>query len=100
MKGHESIRVRVRAFGVLGSLLPGRETTVTGPAPVTVGQVLKTVCRRNPDLTCAVLSDQGELLSGVQVFVNGQNARHAQGLSTPVPDRAEVLVLRGDVVGG
>lgn len=100
MEGQASIRARVRAFGVLGSVLSGEGATVTGPGPVTVGRVLESICSGQSDLARALLTEQGDLQPGVQVFVNGLNVRHAQGLDTAVPDGAEVLLLRGDVVGG
>lgn len=99
MAGQQRISVRLRAFGVLDSLLPKTEVHFTGDQ-VTVHQVLRAVCEGKSNLARALFNEQDELQVGVQVFLNGHNVRHLAGLRTPVPDGSEILVLRGDLVGG
>jgi len=52
-----------------------------------------------PGLKERLCDEQGELRRFVNVYVNGEDARHSGGLAAAVPADAEVLVLPS-VAGG
>ena len=59
----------------------------------TVGDVLAALVGQYPGLRQQLLTDDGELNRFVNVYVNGQDVRYLDGLSTPVGDRDEVRLL-------
>ena len=65
----------------------------------TLGDVLDTVASRWPLLHRRIRDDQGQIRRYVNVFVDGEDCRHAGGLGTPVRDGTEVQVIPS-VAGG
>jgi molybdopterin converting factor small subunit len=59
----------------------------------TVGELVTSLAGQYPGLSGQLLSDGGELNRFVNVYVNGQDVRYLDGLSTPVTDRDEVRIL-------
>ena len=59
----------------------------------TVGEVVTELSARYPSLKSQLLTDDGGLNRFVNVYVNGQDVRYLDGLSTPVADRDEVRLL-------
>ena len=59
----------------------------------TVGEVVDALSARYPALRGQLLSDAGELNRFVNVYVNGQDVRYLEGLSTSVAERDEVRIL-------
>ena len=59
----------------------------------TVGQVVDALTEQYPSLKSQLLTDDGGLNRFVNVYVNGQDVRYLDGLSTPVADRDEVRLL-------
>jgi sulfur-carrier protein len=59
----------------------------------TVGEVVDALSDKYPALRGQLLSDAGELNRFVNVYVNGQDVRYLDGLSTSVDDRDEVRIL-------
>ena len=59
----------------------------------TVGEVVTELTARYPSLKSQLLTDDGGLNRFVNVYVNGQDVRYLDGLSTPVADRDEVRLL-------
>jgi molybdopterin synthase sulfur carrier subunit len=68
-------------------------------ATSTVGTVLDTLSREHPALVRRIRDEQGVLRRFVNFYVDDTDVRDLQGLETPVPDGAELLVLPS-VAGG
>jgi molybdopterin synthase sulfur carrier subunit len=65
----------------------------------TLGDVLDRLETAAAPLARRIRDEQGQLRRFVNVYVDGEDARRAGGLQTPVPAGAEVLVLPS-VAGG
>ena len=59
----------------------------------TVGEVVTALTAQYPSLKSQLLTAEGDLNRFVNVYVNGQDVRYLDGLSTPVADRDEVRLL-------
>ena len=59
----------------------------------TVGEVVTALTTQYPGLKSQLLTAEGDLNRFVNVYVNGQDVRYLDGLSTPVADRDEVRLL-------
>lgn len=59
----------------------------------TVGELLDGLVARHPSIRGQLLTEGGELNRFVNVFVNGQDVRYLDGLTTAVADRDEVRLL-------
>jgi molybdopterin converting factor small subunit len=59
----------------------------------TVGELVGALLERHPGLGGQLLTPDGELNRFVNVYVNGQDVRYLEGLSTPVVERDEVRLL-------
>jgi molybdopterin converting factor small subunit len=59
----------------------------------TVGELVGALLDRHPGLGGQLLTPDGELNRFVNVYVNGQDVRYLEGLSTPVAERDEVRLL-------
>jgi molybdopterin converting factor small subunit len=59
----------------------------------TVREVVDELSTKYPSLRGQLLSDAGELNRFVNVYVNGQDVRYLEGLSTTVAERDEVRIL-------
>lgn len=64
----------------------------------TVGSIIMELENQNPGVAERML-DNGELRRFINVYVNGEDIRFAQGLETEVPDGAEVSIVPA-VAGG
>lgn len=72
----------------------GGERRIELPATaVNVTAALDTAFERHPRLRRRIFTEQGELRSNVNVFIDGRNIRFEDGLATAVPEAAEVFVL-------
>lgn len=65
----------------------------------TVRSVLDALSHEHPALVRRIRDEQGELRRFVNVYVGDTDVRDVQGLETPVPDGARLLVLPS-VAGG
>lgn len=68
-------------------------------ATSTVRTVLDTLSREHPALVRRIRDEQGALRRFVNFYVDDTDVRDLQGLETPVPDGAQLLVLPS-VAGG
>jgi molybdopterin synthase sulfur carrier subunit len=62
-------------------------------AGATVGEVVDALTEQYPSLKSQLLTAEGELNRFVNVYVNGQDVRYLDGLSTAVAERDEVRLL-------
>ncbi|MET7392526.1 ubiquitin-like small modifier protein 1 [Dactylosporangium sp. NPDC005572] len=66
---------------------------------VTLGAVLDEIATRWPRLERRLRDERGSLRRYVNIYVDGEDCRRLSGLTTPVPDGAEIQVLPS-VAGG
>ena len=88
--------VTVRIPTVLRRLTGGRDEVAT--AGSTVGQVFAEVGREHQEFLGRI-TEGGEVRPFLNVFVNGDDIRFAQGLQTPVRDGDEVSIIPS-IAGG
>lgn len=72
------------------------EASVQG---ATVGDALDDLYAEHPELRDRIAGDDGELRRFVNVYLAGEDIRFLEGLTTPVPDGAELTILPA-VAGG
>lgn len=65
----------------------------------TVGDALAALGRRSPGALDRIMDERGDVRRHVNLFVNGENVRFLNGLSTAVPNGATIFVLAA-VSGG
>jgi sulfur-carrier protein len=65
----------------------------------TVGEVLADLDKNHQGIGARVLDEQGALRRFVNVYVNDDDVRFAQGLDTPTPDGAGLSIIPA-VAGG
>ena len=58
-----------------------------------VGAALGALESRYPGVLDRVMTEEGDLRPHVNVFVDGENSRFADGLSTPIRDSATITIL-------
>lgn len=68
------------------------EVRVEGAAD-SVAQALSLLWTQCPALRDRVLTERGELRPHVNIFVDGESIRYADGFATPVRDGAEIFIL-------
>jgi len=77
----------------------GGASRLTVDTAGTLGAVFDEVATRWPRLERRIRDERGELRRYVNVYVDGEDCRHSGGLTTPVPDGAEIQVMPS-VAGG
>jgi molybdopterin converting factor small subunit len=65
----------------------------------TVAEVVAALDGAHPGIGARVLDDEGKLRRFVNVYVNDDDVRFAEGLATPTPDGCSVSVIPA-VAGG
>ncbi|HEV7726212.1 MAG TPA: MoaD/ThiS family protein [Modestobacter sp.] len=92
--------VRVRLPRLLSECTGGRTSLdIDLPAPGTVCALLDALAAAHPMFDRRVRDETGTLRRHVNVYVDGEDVRRADGLATAVPAGAEVLVIQS-VAGG
>ena len=91
--------VQVLLPGVLAALAGGSKHVAVEPAGDSLGDVLDALAATHPMLARRIRDETGQVRRFVNVYVDGDDVRFAQGLATPVPDGAVVQVLPS-VAGG
>ncbi|THA25814.1 MoaD/ThiS family protein [Streptomyces sp. RKND-216] len=89
--------VNVRIPTILRTYTGGRaEVPAEG---VTLAEVLADLEKNHTGIGARVLDDSGKLRRFVNVYVNDDDVRFAEGLQTPTPDGAGVSIIPA-VAGG
>jgi sulfur-carrier protein len=89
--------VTIRVPTTLRPLTAGKaEVEVEG---TTVGEVFEALDAAHPGFRARLLDDEGNLRRFVNVFVDDEDVRFMDGLSTPVPD-GDVVAIVPAVAGG
>ena len=76
---------------VLRSKTSGEAEVAAGGA--TVGEVLSALAEAHPDTREQLFGDDGELNRYVNVYLNDEDVRVLDGLSTPASDSDTVVIL-------
>jgi molybdopterin converting factor small subunit len=76
----------------------GGQAVVTAEGS-TVSEVVRSLEDLHPGIAAVLLEADGSLKRFVNVFVDNEDVRYLQGLDTPVPDGAEMVILPA-VAGG
>jgi molybdopterin converting factor small subunit len=92
------VSVTVRVPTILRPQTGGAAEVTVDDAP-TLGVVLDQLEAAHPGIRTRVLDDEGKLRRFVNVYVNDDDVRFAEGLETPTPDGATVSVIPA-VAGG
>ncbi len=91
--------VRVVLPGVLASLAGGVRQLSVQPRGGTLADLLDALGAEHPMLGRRIRDETGQVRRFVNVYVDGDDIRFRGGLTTPVPDGAEVQVLPS-IAGG
>lgn len=79
--------------GPLHDLAGGRsEIRIDGNAS-SLSEALDLLWSAAPAIRDRVLTERDEVRPHVNIFVDGEDTRHASGLSTPIADGAEIIIL-------
>jgi sulfur-carrier protein len=62
-------------------------------SPPTVGEALQSLWELHPALRDRIVDEQGEVRQHINIFVGNECIRFTGGLSTPVPEGAELLIV-------
>jgi molybdopterin synthase sulfur carrier subunit len=85
--------ITIELPSALGAFVDGKSAVVVDEPCKTVGDALTALGRRSPGALDRVMDERGEVRQHVNVFVNDQNIRFADGLGTPVPEKSTITVL-------
>ena len=91
--------VQVVLPGVLADLAGGAKHLDVDPAGNTLADLLDALAERHPLLGRRLRDETGRVRRFVNVYVDGDDVRFADGLATTVRDGAEVQVLPS-IAGG
>jgi molybdopterin synthase sulfur carrier subunit len=94
--GGETIKpmaVSVRIPSYLASFAAGKSSFDLEGTPATVSDALQSLWQLHPGLQARILDEQGEVRQHINIFVGEEAIRFADGLSTKVPNDAEILIV-------
>ena len=91
--------ITVELPNVLCSYTEDNPSLVLDEPCKTVGDALAALGRKSPGALDRIMDERGSVRRHDNLFVNGENVRFLDGLSTPVPDGATIFVLAA-VSGG
>ena len=83
----------VRIPGALRELAGDRSDVRVELRAASVSEALNLLWDRCPGIRDRVVTELGEVRPHVNIFVDGENIRDRDGLSTPVSDSAEIHIL-------
>jgi molybdopterin converting factor small subunit len=85
--------VTFRIPSYLVSFTNGQSSLALDNTPATVSDALESLWRLHPGLRDRVLDEQGEVRQHINIFVGDEAIRFAEGLSTKVPNNAEIMIV-------
>lgn len=91
------VKITVRLAGSLTGLTGGR-SVLEGGAPDVTG-CIDDLEARFPGIKGGLCNEEGKLKGVFNIYVNGENVKYLQGVSTPLKDGDEVSIVPA-VAGG
>lgn len=91
--------VEVVLPGVLAELAGGRRLEIYVTPPATINALLQVVADTHPGLYRRLCDETGTLRRFVNIYVDGTDIRHTDGVATPITDGSSVQILPS-VAGG
>lgn len=79
--------------GPLRELAGHREEVRVEGQAASISDALSLLWREHPALRDRVLTELGDVRPHVNIFVDGENIRQAGGLSAPIRDGADVIIV-------
>ena len=79
--------------GALREFSGGRGEVRLGGAARTAAEALALLWAECPGARDRVLNERGDVRTHINIFIDGENIRHAGGLAAPVADGAEIIIL-------
>lgn len=79
--------------GPLRELAGSRATVGVAGTAATVAEALALLWAECPALRDRVITELGEIRPHINLFVDGEDIRHKEGLGTTVGDGAEIVIL-------
>ena len=86
--------------GALREFAGDREEVRIDGAPGSLSDALSLLWTECPAVRDRVITERGEVRPHINIFVDGENVRYAGGLSAPVRDGAEILLMPAISGGG
>lgn len=77
----------------------GRSQVEIKASAQTVGEALEALWKVYPGLRDRIVTEQGEVRQYVNIFVGAANIRDSRGLSTPLAEGCEIMIVPS-VAGG
>jgi len=87
--------MRVHIPGALRRWTGGRDVVEIALAPgkgASAAEMIEALAREHPGIRDRVLDEQGELRRHVNIFIDGENARHLGGLAARVSADSEMWI--------
>jgi molybdopterin synthase sulfur carrier subunit len=85
--------ITIELPSALGAFVNGKTAVVVDEPVATVRDALNALGKQSPGALDRVMDERGEVRQHVNVFVNDENIRFADGLRTPVPEKSTITVL-------
>lgn len=79
--------------GALREFSQGRGEITIDARARTAGEALSRLWAACPGARDRVMNERGEIRTHINIFVDGENIRHAGGLAAPVGENAEIIIL-------
>ena len=79
--------------GALREFSGGRGEVRLSGAARTAAEALALLWAECPGARDRVMNERGEVRTHINIFIDGENIRHAGGLAAPVGDGAEIIIL-------
>jgi molybdopterin synthase sulfur carrier subunit len=87
------VPITVRIPTYLASFADGRNVLIVEGSPANVSEALIALWKLHPGLRDRIVDEQGAVRQHINIFVGDEAIRFANGLSTPIPTGAEVLIV-------
>jgi molybdopterin synthase sulfur carrier subunit len=85
--------VTVRIPSYLAAFAGGGNSLALDGSPATVADALASLWQLHPALRDRIVDEQGAVRQHINIFVGEEAIRFANGLSTRVPEGAEILIV-------
>ena len=85
--------MQIRVYATLRPIVNGSTVNLEAGPGNTFRSLLNELVRKWPAMQKELFDAQGELSTGIHVFLNGRDIRYLDGLDMLIPDEAEVRIF-------